>query len=213
MFIIKIGIIASGSGTNAEAIMHSCENGRLKGKAKVVILISNKPNAYCLQRAKNHGIKATLVSSDGFKGTREEFDRLLAKELKKERVDLVCLAGYMRLVSPYFLSVFPNRVLNIHPALLPSFPGVHGYKDAVDYGVKVSGCTVHFVDKEMDHGPIIIQKCLKVYFEDTEDSLKERGLKLEHEAYPEAIELFCDGKLEIIGRKVKINDEKYMKPK
>jgi len=204
--MINIGIIASGSGTNAEAIIQACENGKLKNKARVVILISNKKDAYCIQRAKNHNVKAIVIPSDDFKGSREEYDKLLIRELKNELVDVVCLAGYMRLVTPYFLTEFPNKVMNIHPALLPSFPGLHGYKDAVEYGVKITGCTVHFVDEKPDHGPIIVQKCLKVYYEDTEDTLRERGLKLEHEAYVEALELFCDGKLEIIGRKVKINN-------
>jgi phosphoribosylglycinamide formyltransferase-1 len=201
---IRLGIIASGSGSNAESIMQNCENGRLKDKAEVVILISNKKDALCLERAENHKIATELIESDSFQGTREEYDKLIIKILKKYKVNLVCLAGYMRLVSPLFLQTFPNRVMNIHPALLPSFPGVHGYKDAVEYGVKVTGITVHFVDDKMDHGPIILQKSIDVTFEDTEDTLKEKGLKLEHIAFPEAIELFCMGKLQILGRKVKI---------
>jgi len=202
--MIRIGLIASGSGSNAESIMNACENGILKDKAEIVVLISNKPNASCLERANKHGIPSVLVSSDNFSGSREEFDKLVVEELKKYGVELVCLVGYMRLVSSYFLSKYKNKVMNIHPALLPSFPGVHGYKDAVDYGVKWSRCTVHFVDEKMDHGPIIIQKALEVFFEDTEDSLKKRGLKLEHVAFPEAIKLYCDGKLKIDGRKVQI---------
>lgn len=205
--MINIGIMASGSGTNAESIMKECENGRLQGKAKISVLVCNKEGAYCMERATKHNITPELVASADFKGTREEFDKLTVEVLKKHKVDLVCLAGYMRLVSPFFLEQFPKRVMNIHPALLPSFPGMHGYKDAVDYGVKISGCTVHFVDEKMDHGPIIVQKALEVNFEDTEDTLKERGLKLEHEAYPEAIELFCDGRVEIIGRRVKIKEK------
>lgn len=201
--MIRIGIIASGSGTNAEAIMKACESGILKEKAEVVILISNKPGATCLERAKNHGVPAVLISSNDFTGTREEFDKLLVEELEKQHVDLVCLAGFMRLVSPFFLIKFPDT-MNIHPSLLPSFPGMHGYRDAVDYGVKISGCTVIFVDEGIDNGAIIIQKPLEVRFDDDENSLKERGLKLEWQAYPEAIKLFCEGKLEVIGRKVKI---------
>ncbi|MBD3352711.1 MAG: phosphoribosylglycinamide formyltransferase [Candidatus Lokiarchaeota archaeon] len=202
--MIKIGIIASGSGSNAEAIMEACEEGGVKGKGKVVVLISNKKDAYCLKRAENHNIPAILIQSKDFKGTREDYDKLVVEALKKYDVQLVCLAGYMRLVSPYFLETFKDSVLNIHPALLPSFPGMHGYKDAIDYGVKISGCTVHFVDEKMDHGPIIVQKTLEVKFEDTEETLKERGLILEHEAFPEAVQLFCEDRLEIIGRKVKI---------
>lgn len=201
--MIRIGIIASGSGTNAEAIMNACESGILKEKAEVTVLISNKPGAVCLDRAKNHKIPAVLISSKDFKGKREEFDKLMVKELEKKKVELVCLAGYMRLISPLFLKKFPNT-LNIHPSLLPSFPGMHGYRDAVDYGVKISGCTVIIVDEGIDNGAIILQKTLEVRFDDDENSLKERGLKLEWQAYPKAIELFCDGKLEKIGRKVKI---------
>lgn len=202
--MMNLGILASGSGSNAEAIMKACENGILKGKARIVILISNKPNAGCLERAKKYNIPMALISSEDFKGNREDFDKMIVEELKKHKAQLVCLAGYMRLVSSYFLSQYPQKVINIHPALLPSFPGMHGYKDAVEYGVKISGCTVHFVDEKADHGPIIVQKALSVLFEDTEESLKERGLKLEHEAFPEAIELICDGRVEIVGRKVKI---------
>ena len=202
--MIKIGLIASGSGSNAESIMKACEKGILKDKAEIVVLISNKANAFCLERAKKHNIPNILISSINFSGSREDFDRLVTKELKKYGAELICLVGYMRLVSPYFLNEFKNKVMNIHPALLPSFAGIHGYKDAIDYGVKWSGCTVHFVDEKMDNGPIIIQKVLEVFFDDTEDSLKERGLKLEHKAFPEAIELYCDGKLKIVGRKVQI---------
>jgi len=199
---VRIGILASGTGSNAEAIMNACETGRLKGKAIVSVLISNNPDALCLTRAKNHNIPAIICSNAGLE--REEHDRNMVKELKKFSVDLVVCAGYMRLFSTYFLEQFPNRVINIHNALLPSFRGMHGYRDAVEYGVKITGCTVHFVDVEMDHGPIILQKVLEVTFEDTEETLKERGLELEHNAFPEAIELFCDGRLKIVGRKVKI---------
>ncbi|MBN2156012.1 MAG: phosphoribosylglycinamide formyltransferase [Candidatus Lokiarchaeota archaeon] len=200
---VHLGILASGSGSNAEAIIKSCENGRLKGKTVVSVLISDNPDAYCLERAIMHNIPAIICSRSGI-NSREEHDRNIVTELKKWDVELVVLAGYMRLISSYFLQEFPHRVINIHPALLPSFRGMHGYKDAVEYGVKITGITVHFVDDQMDHGPIILQKSLEVVFEDTEETLKERGLKLEHEAFPEAIELYCEDRLEIIGRKVKI---------
>lgn len=199
---VHLGILASGSGSNAEAVMKSCENGQLKGKAIVSVVVSNIPDAYVLTRANNHNIPAIICAHAGLQ--REEHDRNVVAELKKYNVELVVCAGYMRLFSEYFLGEFPNHVINIHNALLPSFRGIHAYKDAVEYGVKITGCTVHFVDLQMDHGPVILQKALEVEFEDTEDSLKERGLKLEHKTYVEAIELYCDGRLEIVGRKVKI---------
>ncbi|MHA1110349.1 MAG: phosphoribosylglycinamide formyltransferase [Promethearchaeota archaeon] len=199
---VHLGILASGSGSNAEAIMNACENGRLKGKAVVSVVISNIPDAYVLTQATNHNVPAIICAHAGL--DREEHDRNVANELKKYNVELVICAGYLRLFSEYFLEEFPNHVMNIHNALLPSFRGTHAYKDAVEYGIKITGCTIHFVDLQMDHGPVILQKTLDVKFEDTEDTLKERGLKLEHQAFPEAIELYCDGKLEIIGRKVKV---------
>lgn len=202
---VHLGILASGSGSNAEAIITACESGRLKGKAIVSVVISNIPDAYVLIRANNHKVPAIICAHAGLE--REEHDQNVVTELKKYDVDLVVCAGYMRLFSTYFLQQFPNRVINIHNALLPSFRGIHAYKDAVEYGVKITGCTVHFVDSEMDHGPVILQKSLDVKFEDTEDSLKERGLKLEHQAYSEAIELYCDERLEIIGRKVKVKEK------
>lgn len=179
----------------------------MKNKSVVKILISNRPEAGCVERIKKLGIPTTVFSSKNFSGSREEYDKFLVKELKKYNVDLVCLAGYMRLVSSYFLQQFPpHHVLNIHPAILPSFPGTNAWKDALDHGVKISGCTIHFVDEKMDHGPIIIQKQCNVTFDDTEDSLKEKILRLEHQAYPEAIELFCDEKLEVVDRKIKITN-------
>ena len=199
---VHLGILASGSGSNAEAIMTACEDGRLKGKAVVSVLISNIPEAYVLTRANNHNVPAVICAHAGLE--REEHDRNVVSELKKYNVDLVVCAGYMRLFSQYFIDTFQDRIINIHNALLPSFRGMHGYHDAVEYGVKITGCTIHFVHLKMDQGPVILQKTLEVMFEDTEETLKERGLKLEHQAFPEAIELYCDGRLEIIGRKVKI---------
>ena len=201
---VHLGILASGSGSNAEAIMNACETGRLKGKAIVSVVISNIPDAYVLTRANNHDVPAILCAHSGLE--REEHDKNVVTELKKYNVELVVCAGYMRLFSEYFLKQFPDHVINIHNALLPSFRGIHAYKDAVEYGVKITGCTIHFVDLQMDHGPVILQKALEVNFEDTEDSLKKRGLKLEHQAFPEAIELYCDKRLEIIGRNVKIKE-------
>ncbi|MFW9770840.1 MAG: phosphoribosylglycinamide formyltransferase [Promethearchaeota archaeon] len=208
MEIVKIGAIASGSGSNFEAIVIACENGILKGKATVDILICNKPNAYCIERAKKHDIPFVLIESDKYLDKpREYFDQLMINVLKKYDCDLIILVGYMRLVSPLFIETFNGSVMNIHPALLPAFKGMHAHKDALEYGVKISGATVHFVDVHADHGPIIIQKCVPVYDTDTEETLGSRVLEWEHKIFPKAIELFCDGRLHIDGRIVKIDGE------
>ena len=207
MKLIKIGAIASGSGSNFEAIVKATEEGILKNKAKVVVLICNKLGALCMKRAKNFNIPYYLIESDKDKGTREEFDKKMVKLLKEYSCDLIVLVGYMRLVSKYFLSQFKESVMNIHPALLPSFKGMHAQRDAVEYGVKVSGCTVHIVNQHSDHGPIIIQKSVPAYDTDTEDTLGARILKWEHKIFPKAIELFCDGRLHVDGRIVRIDGE------
>ncbi len=201
---LKIGCLASGSGSNFEAIAQSCQAGILKDLAEIVVLITNNPDAKCIERAKKFNIAVVSIPSKSFQGTREEYDTLLINELKKYSVELVCLAGYMRFVSPRFLTAFPNRVMNIHPALLPSFKGLHAQKQALEYGVKYSGCTVHFVDEFEDHGPIIVQKVVPVLDDDTEESLTKRILEQEHIAYSEAIKLFAEHRLLIEGRRVKI---------
>lgn len=206
----KIGAIASGSGSNFEAIVNACENGILKDKASVEVLICNKAGMYCMERAKNHNISYTLIESDQHKGTREEFDAKMIKVLKQYKCELIVLVGYMRLVSKMLINAFKGNVMNIHPALLPSFKGMHAHKDVLAYGVKVSGCTVHFVDADSDHGPIIIQKCVPVYDTDTEETLGLRVLEWEHKIFPKAIELFCDKKLCVDGRIVRINGEVKM---
>jgi phosphoribosylglycinamide formyltransferase-1 len=205
---VKIGAIASGSGSNFEAIVKACENGILKNKATVELLICNKTGAFCMERAKNHNIPYVLVESDKYLHLpREEFDQKIISVLKNYKCELITLVGYMRLVSQKFINAFNGNVMNIHPALLPSFRGMHAHKDALEYGVKVSGCTVHFVDMEADHGPIIIQKCVPVYDTDTEDTLGPRVLEWEHKIFPKAIELFCDKKLHVDGRLVRIDGE------
>lgn len=205
---LKIGAIASGGGSNFEAIVQSTENGILKDKAKVNLLICNKVGAYCIERAKNHNIPYVLIESDKFLHiSREEFDLKLIEVLKQNGCSLVVLVGYMRLVSQVFIDAFDGKVMNIHPALLPSFRGMHAHKDALEYGVKVSGATVHFVDVQSDHGPIILQKCVAVYDTDTEDILGRRILEWEHKIFPKAIELFCDNRLHIDGRIVRINGD------
>jgi len=207
MVKLKIGAIASGSGSNFEAIVQSCESGILKEKTEVSVLLCNKPGKYCMTRAKNHDIPSVLIESDKHKGTREEFDQKMIDVLRKYECELIVLVGYMRFVSKHFIEAFNGNVMNIHPALLPSFKGMHAHRDALAYGVKVSGVTVHFVDPEEDHGPIIIQKCVPVYDTDTEETLGPRILEWEHKAFPKAIELFVDNRLRVDGRIVKIVGE------
>ena len=195
----RIGVLISGRGSNMMSILDACERGDIDGE--IVVVVSNKPSAAGLEKAAQRGCETFTVSHRKFPD-RESFDRAVVAELEKREVDLVCLAGFMRLLSPWFTERYRNRIMNIHPALLPSFPGVHGQRDAVDYGVKVSGATVHFVDEKLDHGPIIIQRAVEVRDDDTEDSLSARILKVEHEIYPEAVRLFCADRLEVRGRKV-----------
>ena len=160
-----------------------------------------------MERAKNHNIPNVLIESDKYKGTREEFDQKMIDVLKKYECELIVLVGYMRFVSKLFIEAFNGNVMNIHPALLPSFKGIHAHDDALAYGVKVSGVTVHFVDPEEDHGPIVIQKAVAVYDTDTKDTLGTRILEWEHKAFPKAIELFIDGRLRVEGRIVRIDGE------
>jgi phosphoribosylglycinamide formyltransferase-1 len=205
MVQVRIGAIASGSGSNFEAIVNACESGLLKDKATVEVLICNKAGAYCIERAKNHGIPFVLIESDKHRGTREEFDQKMIDVLDKYECELIVLVGYMRFVSEMFIKHYRGKIMNIHPALLPSFKGMHAHEDALAYGVKVSGVTVHFVDIHEDHGPIIIQHPVPVYDTDTKDTLGSRILEWEHKAFPKAIELFCDGRLQIDGRIVRID--------
>ena len=204
---VKIGALASGSGSNFESILQSCETGILKEKAIIEVLICNKAGAYCMERAKNHNIPYVLIESDKHKGTREEFDQKMIEIFDKYKCKLIILVGYMRFVSQMFIEHFKGNIMNIHPALLPSFKGMHAHEDALVYGVKVSGATVHFVDPMEDHGPIIIQKCVPVYDSDTKETLGPRILEWEHKIFPKAIELFCDGRLHVDGRMVKIDGE------
>lgn len=204
---VKVGAIASGSGSNFEAIVASCEDGILKEKATVEVLICNKQGVFCMERAKNHNIPYMLIESDKHQGTREEFDKKLIAVLDKYECELIVLVGYMRFVSGLFIDHFKGNVMNIHPALLPSFKGMQAHKDAIAYGVKISGVTVHFADVHEDHGPIIIQKSVPVYDTDTKDTLGPRILEWEHKAFPKAIELYCDGRLHIDGRIVRIDGD------
>ncbi len=197
---LKVGVLASGRGSNLQAIIDNIEAGRLS--AELVVVISDQADAYALERARKHNLPAVHVSAKGYKGKRDEYDALLAQELKKFNVELVCLAGFMRIITPTLIKAYPNRILNIHPALLPAFPGLHVRKAALDHGVKFSGCTVHFVDEGMDTGPIVIQAVVPVLNNDTEDSLSERILRQEHKIYSRAIQLYAENRLKIEGRRV-----------
>ncbi len=197
---VKLGVLVSGRGSNLQAIIDNIENGALS--AEIAVVISDQPSAYALERALKHKIAAVHLSAGGFKGKREEYDALLVKELQKRNVEIVCLAGFMRIITPTLIKAFPHRILNIHPALLPAFPGLHVQKAALEHGVKFSGCTVHFVDEGMDTGPIIIQAVVPILDSDTEESLSARILLQEHKIYSRAIQLYAEGLLTVQGRRV-----------
>ncbi len=201
---VRIAVLVSGRGSNLQAIIDNIEKGLLSSELAVVI--SDQADAYALERARKHNIPAVPVIAKGYKDKREEYDALLIKELRERNVDLVCLAGFMRIITPVLIRAFPNRILNIHPSLLPAFPGLHVQKKALNHGVKFSGCTVHFVDEGMDTGPIIIQAVVPILDSDTEDSLSERILKQEHKIYSRAIQLFAEGRLKIEGRRVLVSN-------
>lgn len=214
MKTLNLGVLASGRGSNFQAIIDEIEAGRLRAVIKVLIV--DNPEAYAIKRAENHGIEYIYLNPKDYR-TKDEYFSAISEELKKRDVELVILAGFMRIVRRPLIEVYPNRIMNIHPALLPSFPGLHGQRQAVEYGVRISGCTVHFVDEGMDTGPIIIQAAVPVSPDDNEDTLSERILRLEHRIFPEAIRLYSEGKLKIEGRKVKIEgyefrDEYFVNP-
>jgi len=194
----NLGILLSGRGSNFEAIADNVASGKLD--ANIAVVISNKTDAPGIESARRRGLTALVIASKG--KVREEHDREVVAALRENKVDLVCLAGYMRLLSPWFVQQFPNRILNIHPSLLPAFPGLDAQKQACDYGVKVSGCTVHFVDENLDHGAIILQKTVPVLRDDDDHTLAARILEQEHIAYSEAIRIVLTGNYEVRGRKV-----------
>jgi phosphoribosylglycinamide formyltransferase-1 len=194
----RLGILLSGRGSNFEAIAENVAAGRID--ATIAVVISNRPEAPGLVAARGRGINAVCIPSKGIE--REAYDRLVVSELRKHQVDLVCLAGFMRLLSAYFVREFPQRILNIHPALLPSFPGLDGQHQALEHGVKFTGCTVHFVDEHLDAGPIILQATVPVLDQDTVEALSARILKEEHRIYSEAIRLVLSGNFRIEGRRV-----------
>ncbi len=201
----NIAVLASGSGSNLQAIMEAVERGDIRG-GRVSLVISDRKNAYALERARGKGIPALHFSALKY-SSREEYDRALVTYLEKRQIDLVVLAGFMRLLTPYFVLCFHQRILNIHPALLPSFPGVRGVEDALNYGVKVTGCTVHFVDEGMDTGPIILQEAVPVYDNDTTETLHQRIHAVEHRLYPRAIHLVLNDKVTIKGRRCIIDED------
>lgn len=200
-----LGVLCSGRGTDLQSIIDAIGRGEVH--AKLALVLTDKPDAYALKRAENAGIPAVCVNRKEY-DDRESFERELVRQLQAAGVTLVVLAGFMRILTPYFVRQFPHRIMNIHPALLPSFPGAHAHRDVLAYGVKVSGCTVHFVDEGTDSGPIILQAAVSVLEGDTEETLSARVLEQEHKIYPQAIELYCEHRLNIDGRHVHILPKK-----
>jgi phosphoribosylglycinamide formyltransferase-1 len=202
MNITNIAVLVSGRGSNLQAIIDNIENGTIPN-ASIAVVLSDVGGTYALERAHNHGIDAFFIDPGQYED-KANFESEILRILEKYNIGLILLAGYMRVVGPTLLNPYRNKMLNIHPALLPSFPGLHGQKQAFDHGVRVSGCTVHFVDDGVDTGPIIIQKCVPVLEDDTEETLAARILEQEHKIFPEAVRLFVQGQLRIEGRRVRI---------
>lgn len=199
--VTNIAVLVSGRGSNLQAIIDSIEEGDLE--ARISVVISDVRDAHALMRAKKHGIDAVFVDPEKY-SSKELYEKEVLKTLEIHEIELVLLAGYMRILGKTLLSAYNNRIINIHPALLPAFPGLHAQKQAFEQGVKVAGCTVHFVDEKLDGGPIIMQSCVEVKEDDTDKSLADRILEQEHKIYPEAVKLFVENRLSIEGRKVKI---------
>src|SRR5271165_4435150 len=195
----RIGVLLSGRGSNFEALAESVAAARIPN-AEIAIVVSNREGAPGIDRANSRGIPTRVIPSKGLE--REAYDRQVVAVLNEHKVDLICLAGYMRLLSPYFVAAFPHRILNIHPSLLPSFPGLESQRQALDYGVKFAGCTVHFVDENLDAGPIVLQSAVPVADHDTEATLSEKILREEHRIYTEAVKLILEGNYKIAGRRV-----------
>jgi phosphoribosylglycinamide formyltransferase-1 len=197
--VVRVGVLASGNGSNLQSLIDRSEEGSLP--AEISCVISNNASAFALERARRHGIPAIHMDHRLFSG-RETYDRAVVESLREYGVELVVLAGFMRIITPELIDAFPNAIMNIHPALLPSFPGLHAQRQALDHGVKIAGCTVHFVDAGTDTGPIICQAAVPVVEGDTEESLSARILVEEHRLYPLAVKLFAGGKLTVDGRRV-----------
>ncbi|MFC1753642.1 phosphoribosylglycinamide formyltransferase [Thermoproteota archaeon] len=199
--MINIAVFCSGNGTNLQAIINAVKTKKLK--VNISLVVCDKKNAFALKRARKAGIKSTLVERSSF-SSKKTFEEVIMKHLKREKVDLIVLAGYMRILGSGLLSAYKNRIINVHPSLLPAFKGAHGIKDAFLYGVKVTGVTIHFVDEKVDHGPIIMQESLPIYRDDTLATLEKRVHKVEHRLYYKAIALFASRRLKLRGRKVEI---------
>ncbi len=201
----RIGVLLSGRGSNFEALAESIRAGRIPG-AEIALVVSNREGAPGIEKARARGIATRVIPSKGLE--REAYDRQVAAPLQEAKVDLVCLAGYMRLLSPYFIAAFPQRILNIHPSLLPAFPGLEAQRQALEHGAKFTGCTVHFVDENLDAGPIVLQSAVAIRDDDTVESLSERILGEEHRIYTEAVRIILEGRFRIEGRRVLITPEK-----
>jgi phosphoribosylglycinamide formyltransferase-1 len=197
----RIGVLLSGRGSNFEALAESVAAGRIPN-AEIALVVSNRENAPGIERARRRGIEARVIPSKGLE--REAYDKLVAAALREKNVELVCLAGYMRLLSPYFVAAFPHRILNIHPSLLPAFPGLEAQRQALEHGAKFSGCTVHFVDENLDAGPIVLQVAVPIEDSDTVETLSERILREEHRIYAEAVRIVLEGRYRIENRRVLI---------
>jgi len=195
----RIGVLLSGRGSNLEALAESVAAGRIPN-TEIALVVSNRDGAPGIERARARGIEARVIPSKGLE--REAYDKLVAAALQEKKVDLVCLAGYMRLLSPYFVAAFPNRILNIHPSLLPAFPGLEAQRQALEHGAKFSGCTVHFVDENLDAGPIVLQAAVPIGDRDTVETLSERILREEHRIYSEAVRIVLEGRYRIEHRRV-----------
>lgn len=200
----RIGVLLSGRGSNFEALAESVETGRIPN-AEIAIVVSNREGAPGIDKAKSRAIQTQVIQSKGLE--REAYDRQVAAALQETKVDLVCLAGYMRLLSPFFVAAYPRMILNIHPSLLPAFPGLEAQRQALEHGVKFAGCTVHFVDENLDAGPIVLQAGISVRDDDTEETLSERILREEHRIYSEAVRIVLEGRYRIEGRRVLIQPE------
>lgn len=199
----RIGVVGSGNGTNCEAILEACDSGRIPGR--VVIVLSDVPDAKILERARSRGIETRVIGPSKFKTKLEpELEQQMVQALREAKVNLVVLAGYMRVVKAVMLTSFPGRIINVHPSLLPAFPGLRAWEQALEHGARITGCTVHIVDEGVDAGPIILQQPVPIFDNDTTESLHQRIQKTEHALFPEAIRLFAAGKLQVNGRRVKI---------
>lgn len=203
---MNLGVLVSGRGSNLQAIINAIESGKLK--ANISLVVSDRETAYALERCRRHGVPHVVIKRKDFK-SKEEFERKIIERLKDAGVELVVLAGFMRVLSPDFIKAFPMRIINIHPSLIPAFQGLNAQRQALEYGAKITGCSVHFVNEELDNGPVIVQACVPVLPEDTEESLSERILSYEHRILPQAIKWIIEGRIKVEGRKVVVEGAKY----